>query len=204
MSELAVGGLGAVAMSTCKASSVTAEGSPDGFVPPLLFRPEVAPDGTTRLKISAGPADLQRIHRAVAAAMGERLGVLYVQLTDRRAGRHLAERPNRFLAVEIPSARVLAALDAAAELLYRDGRGQLWLRGPLGEQVILDELGMLYAYPDDPMFRDVLAAQGVPEGAGQTLDERDYVRVEFLAGADAQEERLIRDLRLAPWTEGSG
>ncbi len=186
-------------MSTHKASSVTAEGSPDGFLPPLLFRPEIAPDGATRLKVSAGPGDLARVHRALAAAMGDRLGVLYVQLTDRRAGRHLGEKPRRFLAVELPAARVLAAIDAAAELLYRDGRAQLWLRGPLGEQLVLDELGMIYTYPDDPVFRDVLAELGVPEGEGQTMDERDYVRVRFSAAADALERDLIRDLGLASW-----
>lgn len=190
-------------MRTHKASSVTAEGDADGFPIPLQFRPEVAPDGVTRLKISAGPADLPRVHAALVRAMGEKLGVLYIQLTDRRAGRHLAEKPNRFLAVEIPAAHVIATIEACGDLLYGDGRGQLWVRGPLGEQLILDEMGVIYAYPDDPMYRDVLAAEGVPSATGQSLDERDYVRVEFLASADAQEDKLIRDLRLQPWSGGS-
>jgi len=190
-------------MRTHKASSVTEDGKPDGFVVPLQYCPEVSPDGTTRLKISAGPADLPRVHRALITAMGDKLGVLYIQLTDRRAGRHLAEKPNRFLAVEIPVAHVLATFSGCEDLLYGDGRGQVWVRGMLGEQLILDEMGVIYAYPDDPMYRDALEAEAVPKDKAQSLDERDYVRVEFMASADAQEDKLMGDLRLQPWTDGS-
>jgi len=190
-------------MRTHKASSVTEDGKPDDFVIPLQYCPEVSPDGTTRLKVSAGPADLPRVHRALIRAMGDKLGVLYIQLTDRRAGRHLAEKPNRFLGVEIPAAHLVATLTACEDLLYGDGRGQVWVRGALGEQLILDEMGLIYAYPDDPMYRDVLEAEAVPKNDSQSLDERDYVRVEFLASADAQEDRLMRDLQLQPWTQGS-
>jgi hypothetical protein len=188
-------------MAAHKASSVTAEGQPDGFAPPLLFRPEAAPDGTTRLKISAAPGALPGLHRALVEVMGDRLGVLYVQLTDRRAGRHLAEKPRRFIGMELAAPRVLQTLGRCGRLLYGDGRGQLWVRGALGEQLILDEMGLMYAYPDDPLFRDVLEAHGVPERAGQTLDERDYVRVEFQAAADFEEDRLLQELSLTPFTQ---
>ena len=182
-----------------KASSVHQDGSPDGFTPPLHFRSEVAPEGMTRLTISAPVDRLAAIHRALVAAVGGPVGVMWIRLTDRAAGRHLDEKPARFLAMEIASDRALEALEAASTLLYHDGRGQLWIRGALGEQIVLDEMGLLYAYPDDPLFRDALEACGVPEGAAPTMADRDYVRVQFQASADGEERALIEGLGLSPW-----
>jgi hypothetical protein len=45
----------------------------------------------------------------------------------------------------------------------------------------------------------VLQALGIPEGKGPTLAERDYIKVNFSAEHDAQEEGLIRDLHLLEW-----
>ena len=59
---------------------------------------------------------------------------------------------------------------------------------------MLDELGVLYTYPDDPAFRDALDGLDLPLGAVIGLDGRDYVRVQFLAEADAQEVGLIAGL----------
>jgi len=182
-----------------KASSVLQDGSPDGFTPPLNFRSEVAPEGMTRLTVSAPAGRLPALHRALVEAVGGPLGVMWIRLTDRAAGRHLEERPARFLAMEIPAGRALAAIDAAATLLYHDARGQLWIRGALGEQIVIDEMGLLYAYPDDPLFRDALASHGVPEGGAPTMADRDYVRVQFQASADEEERALIEGLGLAPW-----
>lgn len=181
-----------------KASSVTAEGAPDGFTPPLGWRAEVAPDGTTRLAVSAPPERLAEVHRALAECLDGPLGVLYVQLTDRRAGL-THPSPRRFLSLELPAARVLETLQRCAALVYSDGRHQLWLRGRMREQLILDELGMIWVYPDDFLFRDRLEALGVPPlGRAQTMAERDYVRVELLPETDAQEEHLLRALTLQP------
>jgi hypothetical protein len=69
----------------------------------------------------------------------------------------------------------------------------------MGEQVVLEEIGVIYAYPDDPSFRDALEALGVPEGEGPTLAERDYIKVSFNAAYDAEEEGIIQDLNLVPW-----
>ena len=82
---------------------------------------------------------------------------------------------------------------------FDDGRGQLWLRGKFREQILLDELGMIWIYPDDPSFRDILEGLGVPEDdQAVTMGERDYVKVLFEARADGEEELLIRTLGLAP------
>ena len=176
-----------------KAVSVTETGEPDGFKPPLLFAGEIAPDGTTRLLVSAGPDRLQEVHSAIVAGLESPLGILWVQLVDRAKGEENAA-PRRWLSMEIDKDRLVEALKTCAGLLYRDGRGQLWIRDAYGQQIVLDELGLVYAYPDDPGLRSVLADLGVPEDASPTMADRDYVRVEYSADADEEETALLTTL----------
>lgn len=178
-----------------KAESVTSTGEPDGFVTPRCWRRDVQGDGSTRLVVSVPAEELEAMHLRLIGALGEHLGVLYVQLTDRKRGQ--LPSPVRRIAVEVPAARVVAALQARRELIWGDGRHQLWIRGKFRDQVVLDELGMLYCYPDDPAFRDLLAE--LPQRTDLTIDTRDYVKVQFLPEADAQEESLLDELSLRPW-----
>jgi hypothetical protein len=180
-----------------KARSVTQQGAPDGFVPPTFYAPEVLQGGHTRLTVSGPAARLEAAHKALVAALQPPLKLLYIQLTDRKTGQ--LPKPVQRVAVELPRDRVLQALRDYRRLIYHDGRHQLWVRGNAGEQVVLEEVGMLYVYPDDFQFRDLLEGCGIPEGTGETLATRDYIRVEFLADADAEEAALIRDLHLIEW-----
>jgi len=179
-----------------KAVSVTREGEPDGWVPPRGWRAQVAADGSTRLVISVPPSELPATWLALAQALGAPLSVRYLQLTDRARGQ--LPKPRNFVAMDLPADRLLAALSARPALVWHDGRHQLWVRGRFGEQLVLDELGVLYGYPDDPAFRDALA--GLPETATVGMDGRDYVRVSFLAEADAEERSLIEELGLREWS----
>lgn len=181
-----------------KATSVDEQGQPDGFEPTPFYRPEVLHGGYTRLAVSLPPDGLETIHRALVQALTPPLKLLYRQLTDRRTGQQL-QRPRDLVAVELSRERVLGALEAHRSLVYEDGRHQLWIRSQLGEQVVLEEIGMLYVYPDDLLFRDVLGAHGIQEGRGQTLAERDYIRVRFDAANDAAEEALVQGLHLVEW-----
>lgn len=181
-----------------KAESVDRDGVPDGFQPPSFYRPEVLQGGYTRLTVSLPSDGLEVVHKALVAAMGAPLKLLYVQLTDRDAGTQLP-KPRQLVAIELSAERVADVLTRFRALVYEDGRHQLWIRGPMGEQIVLEEIGMLYAYPDDLLFRDVLEAHGVQEGSGETLAERDYIRVRFDAENDAQEGELIEELHLVEW-----
>ncbi len=181
---------------TFKATSVTEAGEPDGFTPPLLYMPQVGPDGTTRLVVSAPVTDLPRIHRLLVKSLQAPLGVLWVQLVDRASGRRQEDDPRRWLTLEQPADAVLSAVDRSLHLLYQDARGQLWIRGALGEQLVLDELGLVYLYPDDPAFRAALESAGVEQSSVPTMADRDYVRVEFDAAADAEEQALLHDLSM--------
>jgi hypothetical protein len=183
---------------TLKSISVTQEGQPDGFEAPLLYKGQVGPDGTTRLVVSAPVDQLPRIHRLLIEALSAPLGVLWVQLVERSTSTRQEDSPKRWISLEQEAPKVLDALSACTELLYEDGRGQLWIRGSLGEQLVLDELGLIYLYPDDPSFREVLEAAGVEESDSETMAERDYVRVEFVASADALETTLLADLSMQP------
>jgi len=184
--------------STFKATSVTEAGEPDGFTPPLLYSPQVGPDGTTRLVVSAPGSDLPRIHRLLVESLEAPLGVLWVQLVDRASGQRQEDDPRRWLTLEQQAGAVLSAVDRSPHLLYGDARGQLWIRGALGEQLVLDELGMVYLYPDDPAFRTALESAGVDESSAPTMADRDYVRVEFDAAADPEEQALLQDLSMQP------
>ena len=61
---------------------------------------------------------------------------------------------------------------------------------------VMDQDGVLYCYPDDPSFRDVLEAAGVHERSVQTLADRDYVKHWFHAECDEHEAGLMQDLGL--------
>lgn len=181
-----------------KCVSVTAQGEPDDFQIPTGYRAEVAPDGTTRLSVSVPPERLAEVFYALAGALSTPWSVMYLQLTDRRRGKQHEGKPRRFLSVDVAPKQGLDTFKRCETLLFRDGRHQLWVRGGITEQLVLDEMGLIYIYPDDFSFRDLLEGLGVPElKRGKLLCDRDYVKVQFEAAADAQEALLMANLRLA-------
>lgn len=181
-----------------KAQSVDQQGRPDGFEPPAVYVPQVLEGGYTRLVASCPPDRLAALHRDLVAALAGPLKVLYVQLTDRQQGQ--LPKPIQRVGVDLEPGTVLAALSELEDLVYWDGRHQLWIRGAMGEQVVLEELGVVYTYPDDPSFREICARHGLREDPrAVTMAERDYVQVSFLAEADAQEARLVWTLGLQEW-----
>nr|MBA2319720.1 hypothetical protein [Deltaproteobacteria bacterium] len=104
--------------------------------------------------------------------------------------------PRDFVGLDFSFERVLAALRGSQGAVYADARAELWIRGRLGEQLILDQDGLIYAYPDDPSFRDALEALGIPDRESATLARRDYVKHWFHAEHDADEERFVTALAL--------
>ncbi|MDP2306181.1 MAG: hypothetical protein Q8P18_09135 [Pseudomonadota bacterium] len=178
-----------------KASSVNVEGQPDSWTPPRSFRAQVAPDGTTRLVISVPPEELAATHLSLLAVLGGPWSLRYLKLTDRKVGQ--LPKPETWVRMDVKPEVALAALEARPGLVWHDGRHQLWMRGVYGDQVVLDELGVLYCYPDDPAFRAAL--EGVPESKEVGMDGRDYVRVSFLSEADAEEASLFAALSLQAW-----
>ncbi len=179
-----------------KAVSVTKEGEPDGFVIPLAYHGEMTPSGDTRLVASAPASDLQRVHTALVASLQPPLNFLYRQKVDRKDPKPQGSPPRDFVALDLPLDRVEAALSAASTLLYHDARCEIWVRGKLGEQVILDADGMVFCYPDDPVFRDALDAAEVLDENFEAMDKRDYVKHWFHAENDQVEEELMLQLRL--------
>ena len=169
-----------------KAESVDVGGEPDGFSPEACWTTEVIPGGYTRLAVSVPNDRLERVHRSIVQHLDAPLRVLYVQLTDRLAGKQL-DPPRRFVALDVSPDGMDAALEKYRSLVYHDGRHQLWIQGRGEDKVILEETGVMYVSPDDPLFRDVLQEQGVPEKKAETMADRDYVRVNFLAEADSLE-----------------
>jgi len=179
-----------------KAYSVDESGVPDGFSIPNLYSPQVAPDGTTRLLVSASRDVIEDVHKALIGVLSAPLGVRYVQLIDRQNERDQREEPRGFVALNKSPDDVYSSLISARRLLYDDARCQLWVRGLLGDQIVLDELGMLYAYPDDPGFRKALSDIGINEGTAETLADRDFVKVEFESECDGDEAQLIVSLQM--------
>jgi hypothetical protein len=178
-----------------KATSVTEQGEPDGFCPTAGWSPEVIPGGYTRLVVSLPPEQLETVHRALIDSLSMPRRVLYVQLVDRLRGIQL-DPPVQFVGLDISTEVLNVALEEHRVLCYQDGRHQLWVQGRGEDKVVMEETGVLYVYPDDPSFRDVLEAQGVPEGKVESMADRDFVRVEYLADADAEEVSLRHCLGL--------
>ena len=179
-----------------KATSVTVEGEPDGWVIQRGYRAEMDHSGSTRLVVSVPTPELPAVHRALMCAMRAPLSVLYRQVVDRVEPRPQGSPPRDFLALGLGQEKVVDALEEHGGLLYHDARCELWLRGLLQEQLVLDPDGLLYCYPDDPVFRDVLHAVGVGEAEVETLLDRDYVKHWFRAEYDAVEQRMIQALNL--------
>lgn len=181
-----------------KATSVTLEGEDDGFVIEPGYRGESDHQGTTRLVASVPTERLAEVHHALLGALGEPFGVLYRQKVDRQNPRPNGAPPKDFVGLELPRDRVLTALTHAAPLVYHDARCEVWVRGRHGDQVVLDADGVLYAYPDDPAFRDALDAVGLPERQVPIMADRDYVKHWFHASNDPLEDALIAALGLTP------
>ena len=180
-----------------KAQSVTEAGMPDGFIPPLAYHPQILDGGYTRLEISAPSERLKIVHQSLIKAIKGPYKVRYVQMTSRANGQ--LPKPKSFVGVEITQTRLMQAIDAFGPLLYHDGRCQFWILGALNEQLVIDEIGMMYLYPDDPSFQHILNQLGWHNMPHQSMASRDYVRVNFLSEADALEASLIQSLGLVEW-----
>ena len=74
----------------------------------------------------------------------------------------------------------------------------LYLAWKYGSQ-FLDELGMIYIYPDDFLFRDCLDSLGWVEAAHESMASRDYVKVNFSSIADEEEQLLLQSLGMVRW-----
>jgi hypothetical protein len=180
-----------------KAQSVTKAGNPDSFLPPMAFDKQVLEGGYTRLEISSPSDRLNIIHQALVAALSPPLKMRFVRMASREKGQ--LAKPESYVGVELSNERVLQACKSFKSLLYHDGRCQLWILGAKQEQLVLDDIGMMYLYPDDPSFQDILKDFGWRDMPHQSMASRDYVKVNFLKEADEQEQSLIQSLGLVMW-----
>ena len=179
-----------------KTTSVNAEGEPDGFTPPLAYYGEVEPSGMTRLVISSPHEATHALHAKLIQALKPPLGFLYRQMVHRQDPAPEGSPPLDYVALELSLDRVLEALEHAKDLVYHDARCEVWIRGGLQEQLVLDEDGVLYMYPDDPAFRDVLEAEGIPDTRVRTLADVDYPKRWFHGQNDPLETALMEQLGL--------
>lgn len=183
-------------MFTAKSVSVTEQGEPDGWEPTPGFLRDVSPAGETQLIVSLPASHLGQVHRELVGTLSRPLGLLYRQVVDRRSPRPQGAPPRDFVALQLEPEQVIDALTRFASLVYHDARCELWVRGAMGEQVVLDADGVLFCAPDDPVFEDVLRANGLSDDLGQTILDRDYARHSFHSELDPLEGELIAALRL--------
>ncbi|MBM75590.1 MAG: hypothetical protein CMK59_09330 [Proteobacteria bacterium] len=180
-----------------KAQSVDQKGALDGFFPPMAFNRQVLEGGYTRIELSVPPDKLAVVHKQLAEQISFPCKIRYLKLTDRIKGQ--LPDPESYVAVEISKDRLMQVLTELSSLIHYDGRHQFWVVGHKSEQIILDELGMIYIYPDDFLFRDVLSELGFLEAAHENMASRDYVRVNFLPIGDQQENVLFQSLGFVRW-----
>ena len=180
-----------------KSQSVTQQGALDGFIPPMAYSPQVIDGGYTRLEISAPSSKLSFIHKKLIEVMQPPFKIRYVRMTDRIRGQ--LSKPESFVAVELSKERLIQVCCEYTKLLYHDARHQFWIRSAAEEQLVLDELGMLYLYPDDFLFRETLSQYGWIEAGHESMATRDYVKVFFDSEADEQESGLLHSLGMIRW-----
>jgi hypothetical protein len=185
-----------VPITTAKSVSVTEEGVEDGWSPTPGFLREMDPMGQTRLVVSVPVDHLKKVHRELAECLVPPIGVLYRQVVDRRDPQPQGAPPRDFVALEKSQATVLEMLDRFTELFHHDARCELWLRGAMKEQLVLDADGLLFCYPDDPVYEDVLMGNGLQPDVEVTIVDRDYAKHLFHASNDALEEALVSEIGL--------
>jgi hypothetical protein len=185
-----------MALATPKSESVREDGTPDGWSPPAAFLRDIGPAGQTQLVVSVPTAWLGRVHRDLVAALSPPLGVLYRQVVDRRDPQPEGSPPRDFVGLELSHDAVRSALTQFEDLLYHDARCELWVRGAMNDQIILDADGLIYLVPDDPAFEDVLRGAGLSDDLEQTIRDRDYAKHWFHAPNDALEDAFLRTLKL--------
>lgn len=181
-----------------KAESVDAQGQSDGWLPEPGFLRDVGPGGAAQLVVSVPPAHLAGVHQELVRVLGSPLKVLYRQVVDRRDPKPEGFPPRDFVGLDVAADRVLHALALCRDLIYGDARCEVWIAGPLGDEIVLDPDGLVFCRPDDPAFRDVLMANGLPEGESvHTIADRDYVKHWFHGACDAQEDTFLEALQLS-------
>ena len=180
-----------------KAHSVNEDGTPDGYHPPSAYTDRILPGGMTRLEVSSPADKLSFVHKALIESIQFPCKIRYLKMTDRQKGQ--LSKPESFVAVDVSKARMMQALDSYHDLIYEDARHQLWILGAQEEQIVLDELGMIFVYPDDFLFREVLAQMGWSTEDHEGMDTKDYVKVHFRSIADKQEEHFFQRFGLTRW-----
>jgi hypothetical protein len=188
-----------VPLDTAKAVSVTKDSQPDGWEPTAGFVRDLAPDGQTQLVASVPTRHLLALHVELVRVLSAPLGLMYRQVIDRRDPKPQGTPPRDFVALELSTDAVVDALRRFTDLIHHDARCELWVRGALGDHVVLDTDGLLHCAPDDPAFRDVLLGNGLVEDVDETIADRDYVMHQFHAENDALEDALLADLGLTEY-----
>lgn len=184
-------------MQTGKAWSVLKSGEADNWSVSPGFAAQMSPQGMGRLVVTVPFEDLPRVHAALVGALSAPLGVLYRRKVDRLDPKPQGWPGQDFVGLDLPADTVLEVLSVVEPLINDDARGELWIRGRMQEQLVLDQDGTMYCYPDDPSFRDALAAVGLTEQVDlKTLEDRDYVRHWFHGEHDEAEATLIERLQL--------
>lgn len=185
-----------MALQGPKAESVLEDGTGDGWLPTPGFVRDLGPGGRTQLVVSVPHTALDAVHTALIQALSTPLSVLYRQVVDRLDPKPQGHPPRDFVALDLGPERVVAAVRAHAPLLHGDARCEVWVRGALGDQVILDTDGLLFCQPDDPAFTDVLLGLGLVADVDETLADRDYVKHWFRGECDALEASFLDALGL--------
>ena len=180
-----------------KAQSVDKQGEADGFSPPMAYQPRVLDGGYTRIDVSVPPEKLSILHKAIISTCQAPFKLRYVRMIDRQRGQ--LPKQESWVVVELSQDRLQQICDHFNTLFYHDGRNQIWIQGASGEQLVLDELGMLYVYPDDFSFRELLNTMGWVEADHESMDTRDYVLVNLCAEADQEERELFQSLGMVRW-----
>ena len=184
------------ALKTAKAESVDAQGQPDGWKPMAGFVRDVGAQGRTQLVVSAPTGFLLDIHLQLVGELQAPLGFLYRQVVDRRDPGPVGGPARDFVALELTHTLVRETLIKYSDLFHHDARCEIYVRGALGEQIVLDQDGMLFCQPADPVFEDTLLASGFIADISTTIADRDYVKHWFHHRNDALEDELIANLGL--------
>jgi hypothetical protein len=151
----------------------------DGYEPAPFFFVQTHESGATRVVAAAALlSTIRTAFEALIRILPESVEVLLKVKPENEAGTDSdadAEQVWQRHYGVIAQGALLEALERCDEFVYRDSRNQLCVRDPISfDYIVLDDLGVLYVYSDQPSFRQTLVRLGFEERTDALIDEKGH------------------------------
>lgn len=163
----------------------------EGYAPSPFFFAEEGPGGQTRLVAwTSDLTQLARLFEHLVGLLPDQVEVL--MKIEREESDDSPETWDRFFGA-CPKSLLQTAIMKCGALIYRDSRCQLMARDPEShEYIVLDEVGVVYAYSTAEKFRQAFLAERFEEREEELVRTGPHLR-RCIADGEALVRRFVED-----------